>query len=376
MRTERAQWRGLDFDWLDETHSGGNRLAIHKYVDRDTHSVKPIGCEEERWTVRGYICGDRLRDRVRDFREAFKRRGPGRLYDPWQNEDFNVYVENWSITPNSNILGTEFSATFVDAGEDPYPIATLSPLAAFADAVEQLEVDSVASFSSTFSVIGDRSGSVGFALSDADQAWDYIRDSYRIGYEPGSQIQIDGLSGVQVISGGHADALQAVFDDIDGALSDFRAREFYARNIYVGLPSPDPFGPAAAAAIENSEAVEALVARMSFARISAIIINSAYRTREHAQEAVDTLSGYAAALRRFSGPCDDPAISRDIQCIMAVASQIPMSLAPLKIWTATMRQSSLVLAHDIYCDIGRAGELADLNNALTALPQKPCYAAD
>lgn len=376
MRTERAQWRGLEFEWINETHSGENRLAIHTYVDRDTHSVKPIGADPERWTVRGYICGERLRDRVRDFRDAFTRRGPGRLYDPWQNEDFDVYVENWSISPNRNILGTEFTATFVDAGEDPYPIATLSPLAAFADAVEQLEVDAETAFAGVFGVIGDRSGSVGSALNDAQSAWEYIGDSYRLGYQPGSSVDLSGPSDGQVIGGNHADELEGVFAEVDEIFTNARAIAFYARNIYIDLVSPDPFGPSGSASIENNQALAALIARTSFARVAAVIINRVYPTREHAQQAVDELKRYAVALQRFDDVCGDPAVSRDIQCILAVASQVPLGFAPLKVWTATNRQSALVLAHDIYCDISRANELANLNNALTALPLNPCYAAE
>ena len=379
MRTERAQWRGLEFEWIDESHSGENRLAIHNYVDRDTHSVKPIGVDADRWTVRGYICGERLRDRVREFRESFRHsqrnQSSGRLYDPWQNEDFDVYVANWTITPTSNILGTEFSVTFVDAGEDPFPVATQSPLAAFADAIEQLEIDSVAAFSGTFSVMNARAGSVGGAISDADAAWTYIRESYQLGYEPGAAIDLTGLTDFEVISQAHAANLETIFDAVDEAFGDARALLFYVRNIYIDLGAIDPLGPAAAAAIENNVSLAALIARTSFARAAAVIINNTYPTREHAQQAVDQLATYADALRRFDNDCEDATVSRDVQCILAIASQIPAQFPALKIWTTTKRQSALALAHDIYCDIGRANELADLNNALTALPFNPCYAA-
>ncbi len=379
MRTSRAQWRGLEFEWLDEGHSGGNRLAIHKYVDRDTHSVKPLGCEEQRWTVRGYICGDRLRDRVRDFRDAFKhsqqRRGPGRLYDPWQNEDFTAYVETWNITPNKNILGTEFTATFVEAGEEPYPIATASPLAAFADAIEQLEADSAASFTTTFGVANERAVAVGSAIADAGAVWGYLGDSYRVAYQPGALIDLSAPDAFGIVSELHDDNLAAIFDSVDDTFSDARAEAFYTRNIFIDLAPIDPNSPGAAVAIENSNALAALLARTSFARLAAVVINQPYPTREHAQDAVDRLATYANELTRFDTPSDDPQIARDIQCILTIASQIPADLPPLKIWTATTRQTSLVLAHDIYCDIGRANELAMLNNALTAMPAEPCYAA-
>lgn len=81
--TRQASFKGVPFEVAEVTKSGGRRLAVHTYPNRDTYDVEDLGRDVVVYQVSGYVIGD-WADANKDllFSACSADAGPGLLVLP------------------------------------------------------------------------------------------------------------------------------------------------------------------------------------------------------------------------------------------------------------------------------------------------------
>ena len=379
FRRSKGKWRGLEFEWQSEGIDGGKRIALHQYPFKKEFNTKDLGCNPHRYSVEGVICGDELRDRVREFVSALDEEGPGELYDPYLNEDIQVQVESWTISPvKTNLTSVRFFATFVQAGAAIAPLVGDSTLALMATAVDDLERDTFAAFQNSFEITGRAGAVVNEAIQDTNATWSYIAESYRFSYTGGAQVDFTPPGFETILTSGQANDLEVLFDSIEEQFTDDRVLAFFQTVAAIDIQAPDLSIPGGQIAYRNALALEAATARLAFARYASFLINREYCSQQEALVAISKLRSLANRILERADALGDLEVRQDVACLVSLGAGIANNLPSLAIWERSNTSSALALAHEIYCDSGRAEELIKLNCAINGsfIPPRAVYAPD
>lgn len=176
-----ASFRGVPFKVLESDTGVGRRNIIHQYPERDTPNAEDMGADTDEYSVTGYIVQNIYNDfdyfAERDaLIAALKKKGKGKLVHPFLGEVKDVIVSGKARIRETFSQGgiARFQITFVQAGEDTAPKATIDPRQKMDDIVED-------SFNKIRDEFGERydvdSFSVGTALSDCTAAANMIKQA-------------------------------------------------------------------------------------------------------------------------------------------------------------------------------------------------------
>jgi len=125
-KLQPATFRGVPFKVARVETTGGRRVIVHEYPQRDRPYIEDTGRLPRRWRVDAYVIGSdwqAQRDRLRAICERPPLGYPFRIRNTLvlpQYGRLHVACEECTCTEESNALRmARFSLTFVESGEDP-----------------------------------------------------------------------------------------------------------------------------------------------------------------------------------------------------------------------------------------------------------------
>lgn len=117
-----ASFRDIEFEVLPVDETGGRRIVTNQYPFTDNHYNEDLGRKATTWSVRGCFHGDDFRDKLTTAKRVWARPGAGLFFEPTENREHAVTLVDtaWSYD-DKKLNYVEFSLSFVEASEEPYP---------------------------------------------------------------------------------------------------------------------------------------------------------------------------------------------------------------------------------------------------------------
>lgn len=110
-----AQFRSVPFLVSSHTYSGGQRLAVHEYPQRDLPFVEEMGEKSLELKISAYLLGD-YQERRDALIGALRTAGAGELHHPYLGV-LSVKTRSWSLTETSDEgKKCRIDIEFIDAG--------------------------------------------------------------------------------------------------------------------------------------------------------------------------------------------------------------------------------------------------------------------
>lgn len=373
-----ASFRGVPFSVTDAEARIGRRMVLHEYPQRDDPYPEDLGRRARVFVVEAHVVGEDYLTRRDALMRAIEQDGPGELIHPRHGVLKVVVLDHVSVKESSREGGiARFSITFVQAGDNQFPSAAADTVAQL-DATSQA-VDTAASeaFSRDFSVEGPgllETTALGSFQKDLDASVRLARQVMSTADLAGWVANVSGVSGAlaSLLRTPAQLAQSLVSLQVQMVSAVYRPQQALAefRTLFASNPRPSRgtglTGSTRAALHGNEVARSDLQRRLiitSSARALAIAISTDSLTADQARQLRDR----QLALMDQEAEANDPpapvaralstlraAVVRDVQqraeMLREASTFTPMAVLP-----------SVVLAHRIYQDAGRADELVARN---------------
>ncbi len=116
-----AHFKGIEFQILPSTHSGGRRVIVNEYPFSDKHYNEDMGDKPQKFSVKGCFHGKDFRKKLWQAQRVWNKEGDGIFYEPTQNKKHWVRLLTWSFSyHHKKINYVEFSLELVETGNNPY----------------------------------------------------------------------------------------------------------------------------------------------------------------------------------------------------------------------------------------------------------------
>lgn len=121
-----ASFRGVEFKVASHDMSFGRRAQLHEFPLRDKPYVEDLGRKARTYNIEAYVIGPDYMAQRDKLIEALEKQGPGTLVHRYYGQ-LRVQVLGEPRVRESNREGgwAQFSMVFVEAGEEPRPLATI-----------------------------------------------------------------------------------------------------------------------------------------------------------------------------------------------------------------------------------------------------------
>lgn len=344
-----ASFRGVPFKVDVEGASGGRRLAIHPIAYADSAVIEDMGRDPHRFAVTAYVVGDAADWASLALAAALARKGAGALVLPMQGA-MRARVASWALSRQKDFAGyVGFDVEFVEEGLASVPF------------------NAMASAGALSGLFAAGAVTIGAALNRIVAT----RDSARLGEDLGHAVQsgaaaaaVAALATIGDVARDLAAALERLTDAGGGMRADPAGwvsasseawRLIGMRTDAVALARDlvpvTPLSPAAAVTaafqagaasiavvrIDHATQSDAAQARSALAAMAAPVIDAA------AALIGDTAAGFVAGITGEAA-------------LMLSAGQA--SRSGMVTIETDQSLSAIRIAHDLYGDAGRAGEIA------------------
>lgn len=116
-----ASFRGVSFFVTSQETSGGRRVQLHEYPLRDDPYAEDMGRTARRFSIECFVLGDDYMAAREQLLEALEEAGPGALIHPWKGMR-QVAVEDYRMRESTREGGmATFTVRFVEAGRAAEP---------------------------------------------------------------------------------------------------------------------------------------------------------------------------------------------------------------------------------------------------------------
>jgi len=173
-------FRGAPFQIDRHNVSGGRRVAVHEYPQREQPWVEDLGRKADGFSLELYVLGLDYFDARDRLEAALREPGPGTLVHPYLGT-LRVAVRSYRLRESTREGGiARFSVDFVEAGEQREPKAETDTPSVVTDKADQAKAAAESAFADSFSASGqpefvrDEAESL---LSDATDALEAAADA-------------------------------------------------------------------------------------------------------------------------------------------------------------------------------------------------------
>jgi prophage DNA circulation protein len=355
--------------------SGGRRLAIHEFAQRDGALVEDLGLRAHEFQVDGYVLGADYFTGRDALIAALDEAGSGTLVHPYRG-DLTVYVADWRVREMSTDGGIAyFSLTFTTEGL-MRPTQTTDTASAVEIAAAAAAAEGEAGLVARFSV----SGVQGFVAEGAAQRVAGVADRLQDGLsrlQGGREALSSATLRIQSLRSSALSLVRRVPDlgsVVAGVISSARLlastppaafREL--RNLIgfsSGAPAPGQT-PSRMVERANGEALDRLVTLVASAEAVRAAAATPFRSYDEAIALRDDLSDridHQASLLADAG--DDAGYSALRNLRLAMVRDVTRrggSLSRVFEYSPTATEPALVTAHRLYGDATRAREIVERN---------------
>jgi len=371
--TAKGSFKGSEFWLRDDELEAGRRAQVHEYPLRDKPYVEDLGRKARKYQIEAYLIGPDYQVPRDALIASLEESGSGTLVHPYYGRLTVTLAQPARISQSTREGGyARISMQFIEAGEQAFPTATVVTQNAVRQAADQSIDEAVAEFADTFE-ISDIAGAVDGFLDEVDSAFSSVSnivgsvtgplaDIVRAPAELGASI----AGSVTNISSIITEPLRAIriYSNLFGAGSD---------------PVYSNTSPRALQATRNTQAMNELVrtsAVVSAARSSADLElspalqgdNPITRTAvlDLRDELLDAIDIRQQVTDIITGASIDDALYNSL-ADLRVAVMLDLSargkrLPSVITYTPRATLPALLIAHRLYGDASRDGELINLNN--------------
>lgn len=362
-----ASFRGVAFEVEADSGTFGRRTQVHEYPQRDKPWTEDLGRATRSFEITAFLIGDDYLQRRDALLAALEEEGAGTLVHPWYGE-LTVNVKDPARVSHSRLNGgmCEVALSFVEAGELEFPAAASSLGAQSLEAADDLGATVADDFAATFT-LDDLPSFVQDGFFEDLDLFAGLLDAASTGWQWLNALVPDWLGDALAFAQGVVGMFDRTVlpDTVYGA-----AR--LNRNAVVSLTAlsrqyagyvvqPTATAPAARQREANRAALAALFEHATLIQAAGM---SAAMPMPVYDDAVLVRDSLAAALDEASFSASDEVYVR-LQTLRArVHADITARLsqaARLLAYTPREPMPGLVLAYDLYEDVGREQELLDRN---------------
>ncbi|AOY00097.1 DNA circularization protein [Jeongeupia sp. USM3] len=390
-----ASFRGVGFEVDSLEGEGGRRVQIHEFPQRDEPLAEDLGRRARGFAIEAFLHGADFMVQLDKLLTALETAGPGELIHPLhgtlqvQVEEYRYRVERGEGRYVAVSIGLH------EVGERKYPSAAADTQLASLNAADRGELAETDAFGRVFNMQGlpdwsyDQVGSALFGgLDRVSTAFGQVQSAVSAGIAvlkgdwqrllPSELAgRVFGLVGqVRTL----AMPLRAGESSGDGVMQSAPVRSDPVSVTPVSLIAarPEPLLPAAVTGSEvedrtavNVAAVTALLdvaVTVEAVRLAAVlpwpISDDAEAASNAVADALDDLAG------RVDGQRYRPVVQLRIAAVKDLGERARNGI-PLGEYRAQACQPSLVIAHRLYRDAARAGEIVDRNRVVNPLRVPP-----
>ncbi len=161
-----ASFRGVPFEVEGGEVTGGRRVSVHEYPQRDKPYPEDNGRSGRRFSIVGFVIGADWLEKSDALIEACEKAGPGTLVHPWRGS-IKVQPQGITVSYEGREAGVvRVTMTFVEAADIAFPASTANSTQKALGIADGAKVSVVSDFSNDFTV----SGVPDFVLSEASEA--------------------------------------------------------------------------------------------------------------------------------------------------------------------------------------------------------------
>lgn len=347
-----ASFRGLAFEAVELSESGGNVLVVDKIPESDDHVVGELGNEVDRFHIVGWVTGDDYLDQIGNLKAAFKKRGVGELVHPWRGQMLGR-VERWTF-PNDIGGGLgEFEFDFVPAGIETRPTVLIVT-----------ETDIIEKQTSARAVMTRAQPAQQSLIASLPG---YLRDAVAV-VQAREATELIAALGLATDSP-EASALRAIDGDFDAAADVFEAvdnaqtllRYLSSAGATLVGASSTPSGEAAATATQAGAGQYRVLA---VSRLAVLASVGVYPSADAAEQTQALVTAQIDALLDASPSDDLWTVLADLRSSLVASLSEIASRLPREVDRKVLApRPALVLAFDLYGSVTREQQILDLNRS-------------
>lgn len=153
QKFKKAKFKNVEFFVESHEKSGGRRVVLHEYPNRDLPSSEDLGRKASSFTIEAYLIGASV-DEERDALEtALESEGPGILVHPYYGERFVTLKDEYKVRETvGEQRVVRFTLSFAETTETVTPSVEKDSLFGALDALDGLKDAAALDFSRLFSV--------------------------------------------------------------------------------------------------------------------------------------------------------------------------------------------------------------------------------
>lgn len=381
-----ASFKGVNFEIEDNSFSSGRRVQTHEYPNRDLPYSEDMGRKKYSFSLEAFVIGPDYLERREKLKEACLSREAGILVHPIDGM-INVICEECTITEKVSAYGmSRFSLTFVEKGEKTAPDEVSDWSGKTNNAASNVELSAIDKFKEKFNLkaIGDNALRVSEKISEiASQGIEVLNHlNTQVGYVT-SYIgtAMDAANAVTSIMDtamklkdnamsllDFPDVLAEAFSSIVSGIQEFSKPEDAPKNLEMllsVLPSTDEMNvntPKAQNKKESIEQINTLLRQLVLSNEAKSFSKSEYQSPDEAQNALELINTHID--KELEEEEDNTIISAlyDMRSAMTYNFEERIKKLPqTKTLILNETTPSLVLAYQLYEDLGRADEICNRN---------------
>lgn len=358
-----AVFRGVTLYLERGSISPGRRVQVHEYPLRDEPYVEDLGRKTREWQVTGYLLGEEYDIQRNQLAEALELPGAFEMRHSYYGTHRVVITGDPRITESTREGGmARVSLTVVRADDSPrYPLAVADTQQVVGAAAESSRLAILDEFVAAFEIVelaADRVAAVEATILGAISEIEGV-----IGGVTGTisrLIRTPAELGAAILSS--IGQIKNMFGEPGRALGVYSAM-FGTDNGEVATVPPSAPVPQATQ-IRAQNAAVALVRRAAAVELAEASAGWSYPTRDAASETLDTV--HRGITEQISGSVPPlPQTTQRLVTLRAAAVQDlrrrGTALPSLRHYTPGARLPALVLAHRLYGDAKRDGEIISRN---------------
>lgn len=343
-----ASFRGVDFKDASNDSSFGRRAQVHEFPLRDKPYVEDLGRKARTYNIDGYVIGTDYIAQRDQLIEALEKPGPGILVHRYYGQ-IRVQVIDFRVRQSNSEGGwAQFSMVFVEAGEEPRPLATVDTrqkVAASSDNALSVVQQNFESEYVTEGLPGWVTDSSRTVLTDLDEALANLS-------------LLDGLiSDYVTLPSQIAGRLISAMSSLSG-LTEYRSLSGFGDDL---LPVPTST-PSRIQQAKNQKAIVNLVRRVSLVEA----------TRQSSEQDYDSQLSAIAIRDELAEDLDTEMLTADDETYIALQdlrsdmvrdlTDRAAKLKQVRNYTPKATLPALVIAHSLYQDALRDQDIVARNN--------------
>lgn len=369
----QPKFRGVEFFVKSARNSGGRRLSIHEYPNKDQIGYEDLGAKGKRFTFAAYVLGADYFTQRENLIAALDTPGPGKLVHPYRGI-FDVLIEDWEeIEKVEEGRVARFSITAVVYTEQSLTVVSANPQAQTFEKKENMLDNILAEFEAAYNIAQMPVTGVQDALSAIDNFFEVVQAAKKVVYSVSDfQRELSQMKGkaVQLVleAAGLANYLTSLVDygtglDADSALDQLtELAEMYEKITTNNTKTPDNiyFAEDYPATQINNVVLQTVVASSL-----GLITNINYETLTQAENVKLNVLPQLDFILNSSNPPDTVYSDyRDTKAAtVSFLETTVLELARVEILELTETTNVLALCHEVYgnIDIETQQEILDRN---------------